>query len=54
MSAAQIGWVLADARARVGARASWWIQWWVDGRPIYGPLREYRNAASPVAALLGL
>ncbi|MBI3948637.1 MAG: hypothetical protein HY321_22185 [Armatimonadetes bacterium] len=38
----------AETTIQIGAGANWWMQWWLDGRPIYGTLGKYGNGSFPV------
>jgi len=37
-----------DTRVRIGTGADWFMQWWVDGRPVFNAL-ETGNRAAPIA-----
>ncbi|MBI3945414.1 MAG: hypothetical protein HY321_05820, partial [Armatimonadetes bacterium] len=32
-----------DMTVQIGAGADWWMQWWVDGRPVYDTLKNDQN-----------
>lgn len=36
----------ADTSISIGAGADWWMQWWVDGRPVFDTLGAYGNSTS--------
>ncbi|MBI3946328.1 MAG: heparinase II/III family protein [Armatimonadetes bacterium] len=40
----------ADTTLQIGAGAQWWMQWWVDGRPLFGTLGRCGNGSFPVTA----
>ncbi|MBI3944567.1 MAG: hypothetical protein HY321_01485, partial [Armatimonadetes bacterium] len=38
----------ADTAIQIGAGANWWMQWWVDGRPVYSTLGKCGNGIRPI------
>ncbi|MBI3946280.1 MAG: heparinase II/III family protein [Armatimonadetes bacterium] len=40
----------ADTIVQIGAGANWWMQWWVDGRPVYGTIGKCGNGTVPITA----
>jgi len=41
----------ADTTIQIGAGADWWMQWWLDGRPVYDTLGPSGNgAARPISS----
>jgi len=43
--------VAADTTVQIGAGADWWMQWWVDGRPVYDTLVHGHagNGVTPIS-----
>jgi len=35
-----------DTKAWIGAGANWWMQWWLDGRPVYDTLNKGNQRSS--------
>ena len=33
----------SDMTVQIGAGADWWMQWWVDGQPVYDTLKNGQN-----------
>jgi hypothetical protein len=37
----------ADSTLQIGAGADWWMQWWVDGQPVFDTLGEGHAGNGP-------